>query len=152
MERLIRDLAAVKVQQDDGSFAERPGLREAYRDPTVQPCCERWSDPRRRANGGNWRRTSVAVRSHRTSCSTGAWSGGPHSRRTAIVNKFGQRIAASHVLLRVPKASEELNHIFEALLRKVQELGVDPPFGEITDEDIDNLPHSPRPGGAHTSL
>jgi len=43
------------------------------------------------------------------------------------------------VRLRVKKASEELNHIFEALLKKVQEPGADSPFAEITDEDIDNL-------------
>ncbi len=40
---------------------------------------------------------------------------------------------------RVKKASEELNHIFESLLKKVQEPGADSPFAEITDEDIDNL-------------
>ena len=43
------------------------------------------------------------------------------------------------VRLRVRKASDELNHIFEALLKKVQEPGADSPFAEITDEDIDNL-------------
>jgi hypothetical protein len=43
------------------------------------------------------------------------------------------------VRLRVKKASEELNHIFESLLKKVAEPGADSPFAEITDEDIDNL-------------
>jgi hypothetical protein len=43
------------------------------------------------------------------------------------------------VRLRVKKASEELNNIFESLLKKVQEPGADSPFAEITDEDIDNL-------------
>jgi predicted regulator of Ras-like GTPase activity (Roadblock/LC7/MglB family) len=46
---------------------------------------------------------------------------------------------SSLVRLRVKKASEELNHIFESLLKKVQEPGADSPFAEITDEDIDNL-------------
>ncbi|MEO6599942.1 MAG: roadblock/LC7 domain-containing protein, partial [Polyangiaceae bacterium] len=43
------------------------------------------------------------------------------------------------VRLRVRKASDELNRIFEALLSKVHEPGNDSPFAEITDEDIDNL-------------
>jgi hypothetical protein len=43
------------------------------------------------------------------------------------------------VRLRVRKASDELNRIFEALLSKVSEPGSDSPFAEITDEDIDNL-------------
>ncbi|HVH05037.1 MAG TPA: roadblock/LC7 domain-containing protein, partial [Myxococcota bacterium] len=43
------------------------------------------------------------------------------------------------VRLRVRKASDELNGIFEALLNKVQAPGADAPFAEITDEDIDNL-------------
>ena len=42
--------------------------------------------------------------------------------------------------LRVKKASEELNKIFEALLKKVAGARrPDSPFAEITDEDIDNL-------------
>ena len=48
-------------------------------------------------------------------------------------------LALGLVRLRVKKASEELNHIFETLLKKVQEPGADSPFAEITDEDIDNL-------------
>jgi len=43
------------------------------------------------------------------------------------------------VRLRVKKASEELNTVFELLLKKVHEPGADSPFAEITDEDIDNL-------------
>ena len=43
------------------------------------------------------------------------------------------------VRLRVKKATEELNNIFEALLKKVAEPGADSPFAEITDEDIDSL-------------
>ena len=41
--------------------------------------------------------------------------------------------------LRVKKASEELNRIFEALLAKVQDGTAEAPFAEITDDDIDNL-------------
>jgi hypothetical protein len=43
------------------------------------------------------------------------------------------------VRLRVKKASEELNRIFEQLLTKVQDPNRETPFAEITDEDIDNL-------------
>jgi predicted regulator of Ras-like GTPase activity (Roadblock/LC7/MglB family) len=39
---------------------------------------------------------------------------------------------------RVRKASEELNHILETMLKKVQEPG-DPPLSEITEKDIDTL-------------
>ena len=57
-----------------------------------------------------------------------------------LVGDLGERrIRSRLVRLRVKKASEELNHIFEALLKKVQEPGADSPFAEITDEDIDNL-------------
>ena len=52
---------------------------------------------------------------------------------------FDSRSSLGLVRLRVKKASEELNHIFEALLKKVQEPGADSPFAEITDEDIDKL-------------
>ena len=37
------------------------------------------------------------------------------------------------------KATEELNNVFESLLKKVAAPGADSPFAEITDEDIDNL-------------
>ena len=37
------------------------------------------------------------------------------------------------------RARSRIRHIFEALLKKVQEPGADSPFAEITDEDIDNL-------------
>ena len=43
------------------------------------------------------------------------------------------------VRLRVRKATEELNKIFEELLNKAQSPGEDSPFGEITDDDIDSL-------------
>jgi predicted regulator of Ras-like GTPase activity (Roadblock/LC7/MglB family) len=59
--------------------------------------------------------------------------------RVILVVIFDSKSSLGLVRLRVKKASEELNHIFEALLRKVAEPGSDSPFAEITDEDIDNL-------------
>jgi predicted regulator of Ras-like GTPase activity (Roadblock/LC7/MglB family) len=59
--------------------------------------------------------------------------------RVILVVIFDSKSSLGLVRLRVRKASEELNHIFEALLKKVQEPGADSPFAEITDEDIDNL-------------
>ena len=52
---------------------------------------------------------------------------------------FDSKSSLGLVRLRVRKASDELNRIFEALLSKVSEPGSDSPFAEITDEDIDNL-------------
>ena len=59
--------------------------------------------------------------------------------RVILVVIFDSRSSLGLVRLRVKKASEELNHIFESLLKKVSEPGADSPFAEITDEDIDNL-------------
>jgi predicted regulator of Ras-like GTPase activity (Roadblock/LC7/MglB family) len=59
--------------------------------------------------------------------------------RVILVVIFDSKSSLGLVRLRVKKASEELNHVFEALLKKVQEPGADSPFAEITDEDIDNL-------------
>src|SRR5512146_2957022 len=70
--------------------------------------------------------------------------------RVILVVIFDSRSSLGLVRLRVKKASEELNHIFEALLKKVQEPGADSPFAEITDEDIDNLFNDCR-GTARTS-
>jgi len=61
------------------------------------------------------------------------------AQRVILVVIFDAKSSLGLVRLRVRKASEELNHIFEALLKKVQEPGADSPFAEITDEDIDNL-------------
>ncbi len=52
---------------------------------------------------------------------------------------FDARSSLGLVRLRVKKSADELNQIFEKLLRKVAEPGLDSPFAEITDEDIDNL-------------
>jgi predicted regulator of Ras-like GTPase activity (Roadblock/LC7/MglB family) len=59
--------------------------------------------------------------------------------RVILVVIFDSKSSLGLVRLRVRKASEELNQIFELLLKKVQEPGLDSPFAEITDEDIDNL-------------
>jgi predicted regulator of Ras-like GTPase activity (Roadblock/LC7/MglB family) len=59
--------------------------------------------------------------------------------RVILVVIFDAKSSLGLVRLRVKKSSEELNHIFESLLKKVQEPGADSPFAEITDEDIDNL-------------
>jgi predicted regulator of Ras-like GTPase activity (Roadblock/LC7/MglB family) len=59
--------------------------------------------------------------------------------RVILVVIFDAKSSLGLVRLRVKKASEELNHIFENLLKKVQAPGGDSPFAEITDEDIDNL-------------
>jgi predicted regulator of Ras-like GTPase activity (Roadblock/LC7/MglB family) len=59
--------------------------------------------------------------------------------RVILVVIFDSKSSLGLVRLRVRKASDELNRVFEALLSKVQEPGGDSPFAEITDEDIDNL-------------
>ncbi len=60
-------------------------------------------------------------------------------QRVILVVIFDSKSSLGLVRLRVRKASEEINHIFTALLENVQEPGTDSPFSEITDEDIDNL-------------
>jgi predicted regulator of Ras-like GTPase activity (Roadblock/LC7/MglB family) len=59
--------------------------------------------------------------------------------RVILVVIFDSKSSLGLVRLRVRKASEELNHIFEALLKKVSSPDAESPFAEITDEDIDNL-------------
>ncbi len=59
--------------------------------------------------------------------------------RVILVVIFDAKSSLGLVRLRVKKSSEELNHIFEALLKKVQDPNTDSPFAEITDSDIDNL-------------
>ena len=59
--------------------------------------------------------------------------------RVILVVIFDSKSSLGLVRLRVRKASDELNHVFEALLRKVQDPEAEAPFAEITDEDIDNL-------------
>ncbi|MFO0674096.1 MAG: roadblock/LC7 domain-containing protein [Polyangiaceae bacterium] len=59
-------------------------------------------------------------------------------KRVILVVIFDSRSSLGLVRLRVKKASEELNRVFEELLKKAQE-PADSPFAEISDEDIDNL-------------
>ncbi len=59
--------------------------------------------------------------------------------RVILVVIFDAKSSLGLVRLRVKKANEELNHIFDSLMKKVAEPGGDSPFAEITDEDIDNL-------------
>jgi predicted regulator of Ras-like GTPase activity (Roadblock/LC7/MglB family) len=61
------------------------------------------------------------------------------NRVILVVIFDSKKTALGLVRLRVKKASEELNQIFEALLRKVQDPSRETPFAEITDDDIDNL-------------
>jgi len=60
--------------------------------------------------------------------------------RVILVVIFDTRSSLGLVRLRVKKASDELNKIFDGLLKKVQAPGTaGSPFAEITDDDIDNL-------------
>jgi predicted regulator of Ras-like GTPase activity (Roadblock/LC7/MglB family) len=59
--------------------------------------------------------------------------------RVIIVVIFDAKSSLGLVRLRVKKSSEELNNIFESLMKKVAQPGGETPFAEITDEDIDNL-------------
>lgn len=59
--------------------------------------------------------------------------------RVILVVIFDNKTSLGLVRLRVKKSSEELNQIFELLLKKVQDPHHQTPFAEITDEDIDNL-------------
>lgn len=61
-------------------------------------------------------------------------------QRVILVVIFDRRSSLGLVRLRVKKSSEELNAIFDKLLKKVEtEPEAESPFAEITDEDIDNL-------------
>ncbi|MCU0664391.1 MAG: roadblock/LC7 domain-containing protein [Myxococcota bacterium] len=60
-------------------------------------------------------------------------------QRVILVVIFDERSSLGLVRLRVRKANEDLNRIFESLLKKVQDPSTGSPFAEITDDDIDNL-------------
>jgi len=60
-------------------------------------------------------------------------------KRVILVVIFDSKTSLGLVRLRVKKACEHLNVIFQELATKAQQPGQDSPFGEITDEDIDNL-------------
>lgn len=59
--------------------------------------------------------------------------------RVILVVIFDSRSSLGLVRLRVRKATDDLNAIFESLLNKVNAPDAQQPFAEITDEDIDNL-------------
>jgi predicted regulator of Ras-like GTPase activity (Roadblock/LC7/MglB family) len=61
------------------------------------------------------------------------------NRVILVVIFDGKKTALGLVRLRVKKASEELNGIFESLIKKVSDPAREAPFAEITDDDIDNL-------------
>jgi predicted regulator of Ras-like GTPase activity (Roadblock/LC7/MglB family) len=59
--------------------------------------------------------------------------------RVILVVIFDAKSSLGLVRLRVRKATEELDHIFEALNNKPEDPTAESPFAEITDDDIDNL-------------
>ena len=59
--------------------------------------------------------------------------------RVILVVIFDNRTSLGLVRLRVKKACEHLHSIFQQLMNKAMEPGRESPFGEITDDDIDNL-------------
>jgi predicted regulator of Ras-like GTPase activity (Roadblock/LC7/MglB family) len=59
--------------------------------------------------------------------------------RVILVVIFDERSSLGLVRLRVRKASQQIDAVFEVMLAKVGETPVTSPFAEITDEDIDNL-------------
>jgi predicted regulator of Ras-like GTPase activity (Roadblock/LC7/MglB family) len=59
--------------------------------------------------------------------------------RVVLVVIFDARSSLGLVRLRVKKAGEELGRIFESLATKQTLPGVQSPFAEITDDDIDHL-------------
>ena len=63
------------------------------------------------------------------------------AQRIILVVVFGDRSSLGLVRLRVKKASKHLAKIFDDIFKKAQngEGGLDSPFNDITDEDIDNL-------------
>jgi predicted regulator of Ras-like GTPase activity (Roadblock/LC7/MglB family) len=61
------------------------------------------------------------------------------AQRAILVVMFDQRSSLGLVRLRVKKASDELTHIFNAMIAKAQSQAQGTPFAEITDDDIDNL-------------
>ncbi|HEY4715767.1 MAG TPA: roadblock/LC7 domain-containing protein [bacterium] len=61
-------------------------------------------------------------------------------QRVILVVVFDHRSSLGLVRLRVKKSSDELNNIFDKLIKKVEtEPEAESPFAEITDDDIDNL-------------
>jgi predicted regulator of Ras-like GTPase activity (Roadblock/LC7/MglB family) len=61
------------------------------------------------------------------------------AQRAILVVMFDQRSSLGLVRLRVKKSSEELTQIFNSIVAKAERQAQATPFGEITDDDIDNL-------------
>lgn len=67
------------------------------------------------------------------------------AQRVILVVIFDEKSSLGLVRLRVKKASQELEKVFEVILQKAQQAQgamadrFDSPFAEITDEDIDSL-------------
>ena len=61
------------------------------------------------------------------------------AQRAILVVLFDQRSSLGLVRLRVRKAADQLAAAFEALGRKMSQAHKTSMFGEITDDDIDNL-------------
>jgi predicted regulator of Ras-like GTPase activity (Roadblock/LC7/MglB family) len=59
--------------------------------------------------------------------------------RVILVVIFDSKTSLGLVRLRVKKATEQLNGIFEQLMKKVEDPATQTPFAEITDDDIDSL-------------
>jgi predicted regulator of Ras-like GTPase activity (Roadblock/LC7/MglB family) len=59
--------------------------------------------------------------------------------RVILVVIFDSKTSLGLVRLRVKKATEQLNGIFESLMKKVEDPATQTPFAEITDDDIDSL-------------
>ena len=59
--------------------------------------------------------------------------------RVILVVIFDSKTSLGLVRLRVRKATEQLNVIFESLIKKAEDPARQTPFAEITDDDIDNL-------------
>jgi len=61
------------------------------------------------------------------------------AQRVILVVIFDERTSLGLVRLRVRRATDELNRVFDAVQKKGVAPGHDSPFAEITDDDIDNL-------------
>jgi predicted regulator of Ras-like GTPase activity (Roadblock/LC7/MglB family) len=61
------------------------------------------------------------------------------AQRAILVVLFDTRSSLGLVRLRVKKAADDLNKVFDALVKKVAAGSNAPMLGEISDDDIDNL-------------
>jgi predicted regulator of Ras-like GTPase activity (Roadblock/LC7/MglB family) len=61
------------------------------------------------------------------------------AQRAILVVLFDTRSSLGLVRLRVKKAADDLNKVFDALVKKVASGSNAPMLGEISDDDIDNL-------------